>query len=477
MGKINAKKTGIENAFRAGVWYSISAIAAKAVSFITTPFFTRMLTTEDYGVAATFSSWYSIFLVICTANLAYSHSRGKIDFKEDFKRYVGSTQTLRFIITAVMLGFAIVFMDPVSKILDMQPSLVILLFIYLLAGGTVSLAQSRNRYQYDYKKNIFITFFSTVGTVSVTFTFLFFMKEQKYYARVFGFVVPMAVLAIWIFYGEIKERSLCLNTAYWKYGLQVSLPLVFHTISLSVLTQSDRIIIGHICGRTSAGIYSLVYQYAMLINIVLNAINESWNPWFHDVYHEHQYELINKKIIPLNAFVCFICMGCISVGPEALLLLGGQKYQSGMYCIAPIALGILAQFLFGHYIILEIHHKETKYTSIGTMIAACFNIIFNILFISKFGYVCAAYTTLASYLILYGVHYYITRWKLQLTIYNDAKIFNCLIWTAVYALICGFLYERACLRYLLLVAVSLAFSVIFRDELLQILFKKKRTGR
>lgn len=56
--------------------------------------FTRMMTTSDYGLAATFSSWYSIFLIICTANLSYSHSRGKIDFQNNFVKYVGATHTL-----------------------------------------------------------------------------------------------------------------------------------------------------------------------------------------------------------------------------------------------------------------------------------------------------------------------------------------------------------------------------------------------
>ena len=146
------KNTGIQNAFKAGVWYSISAIAAKSISIITTPIFTRMMTTSDYGLAATFSSWYSIFLIICTANLSYSHSRGKIDFQNNFVKYVGATHTLSYLITGIFSAIALVFISPVSKALDMNPLLMVLLLLYLFAGGTVNLAQSENRYQYDYKK-------------------------------------------------------------------------------------------------------------------------------------------------------------------------------------------------------------------------------------------------------------------------------------------------------------------------------------
>lgn len=467
-------KTGIENAFKAGVWYSISAIAAKAISIITTPIFTRMMSTSDYGIAATFSSWYSIFLIICTANLSYSHSRGKIDFPGKFKQYVGATHTLSFIITGALFAISIFFMDPVSNFLEMSPLLVVLLFTYLFSGGLINIAQSENRYRYDYKKNIFITVFTTFGTVSFTFLYLFLIHDNRYYAKILGFVTPSVLLGIWIIVRGIKRRAFCMNREYWKYGLHISLPLVFHTISLHLLTQSDRIVISKICGSDKAGIYSLVYQYALLVNIVLNAINESWNPWFHDTYHEKKYHLINTSINPLNAFVAFICIGCVSVGPEAILILGGEKYLSGQNCIAPIVLGLMAQFLFSHYIILEVHHKQTKYTSFGTVMAAAINLGLNIIFVPIFGFVCAAYTTLIAYLILYLTHLFITRKLLKIHLYRDIQLFIWFVVVALYATVSNLLYGYIILRYLLLIFVTIIMLFIFRDDIGEIIKKRRK---
>ena len=349
------------------------------------------------------------------------------------------------------------------------------MFVYLFAGGTVLISQSENRYKYDYKKNIFITAFTTFGTVAFTFLFLNFFSNDRYYAKILGFVVPSVLLAMWIVIGSIRNKSININLEYWKYGLKISLPLVLHTISLNILTQSDRIVINKFCGSGDAGIYSLIYQYAMLVNIILNAINESWNPWFHDTYHEGKdsYGLINKKIAPLNAFVAYICMGCIAVGPEAVLVLGGDKYISGIYCIIPIVLGLIAQFLFSHYIILEVHHKQTKYTSFGTVFAAAANIVLNLILVPKFGFVCAAYTTLVSYLLLYLIHLYIVRKKLGIKLYNDLKIFKWFIVVAVFAFICNFLYGYIILRYALMVAVTVLMAVLFKDDLSAIIKKKR----
>lgn len=86
-------------------------------------------------------------------------------------------------------------------------------------------------------------------------------------AKILGFVVPAILLAGWIFISELQKKAFCINFEYWKYGLRISLPLVFHTISLNILTQSDRIIINKFCGNDAAGVYSLIYQYRSHYNV------------------------------------------------------------------------------------------------------------------------------------------------------------------------------------------------------------------
>ena len=46
---------------KSGIWYTISSVAIRAVAIITSPIYTAMLTTADYGIANTFNSWIEIF--------------------------------------------------------------------------------------------------------------------------------------------------------------------------------------------------------------------------------------------------------------------------------------------------------------------------------------------------------------------------------------------------------------------------------
>ena len=58
--------------FKATVWFMLCSIIQKAISLITVPFFTRMLSQEQYGQYAVYNSWQTIFTMICTLRLEYS---------------------------------------------------------------------------------------------------------------------------------------------------------------------------------------------------------------------------------------------------------------------------------------------------------------------------------------------------------------------------------------------------------------------
>ena len=61
-------------AVRAGFWYILSSVLIRLVSLITTPLFTRLLTTQEYGAAGTFQSWCSLLLTVFSLNLMSSCS-------------------------------------------------------------------------------------------------------------------------------------------------------------------------------------------------------------------------------------------------------------------------------------------------------------------------------------------------------------------------------------------------------------------
>lgn len=450
------------NVVRAGIWYTISTIMVKAISVISTPILTRMMTKADYGIATTFSSWNSLLLIICSLNLGYSVGRAKQDFPNQFDRYIGSMQILGSVVTGIIVVLSLLFINPVSNLLELDKTCIVILFLYLWGGMIVNMQQNWYRFNYKYKQNIGITVYTAISTIMLSIVLVAFRDENKYVGRCLGLALPAFVLGIAFVIGGIKERRLCCNKSYWKYGLRLSIPLIMHTISLYVLGQSDRIFITKICGQEATGMYSLAYQYAALISLITNALNEAWNPWFHDTYYEKKYQEIRKNVKPLIVFGCMICIGAVALAPEAILILGGKQYSESVYVVLPSALGILMQYLYTNYVIIEVHLKKVNYISIGTMGAAISNIILNAIFIPRFGYVAAAYTTLACYGFLFIAHFIISRYILKIHLYEDRFVFISMIMASIICIEFTVLYEMNILRYVMLIILCCLYLITNR---------------
>lgn len=471
------KESNSNKAVKAAVWYTISNIAVRAISLITTPIYTRVMGVGDYGMASTFVSWASIFMIICTLNLGYSIGRAKLDFPGQLDKYIGTMQTFSASVVAVLTIFALVFIDAVSEWLELDKPLVFILLVYLLFMSAVQFAQSKYRFQYKYKENILITVFTTLATFGFTLALLPVFKKYMYYGKVLGTVIPTVIVGAIIWIQAIRTGSASLNKEYLKYGLSISIPLIGHTISLNLLAQSDRLLITKFCGTEATGIYSIAYTYALMIGLITDSVNNAYNPWFHDNYFAKNYDGIKKSVKPLVLLGCMVGIGCISIAPEAIFILGGEPYMDGVWCVIPMALGVIVQYIYSQYVIIEMHLKKTIYVSIGTGIAAVVNIVLNIIFIPVYGFIAAAYTTLISYLVLLVIHYYVVRFRLKIHLYKDRFMFACIFVLVALSVIIGCLYDNVFLRYGVLVICIIMYLVTNKDYVLQTVKKFLKQNR
>lgn len=441
-------------ALKAGVWYTISNIATKAIMVISTPIFTRMMTKHDYGVTATFTSWYSLFVTFCTLNLNYSIGRAKIDYPTKLNEYVGTMQMISIGASLIFAITGLLFLRPVENFLDLPKSLVILLAVYLIAAPTITLYQSKFKYQYRYKENILITLYTTLTSVGISLTLVGGMKEDRFIGRVLGIVLPTVFLSGVFWLQAIKKHWVHWDRTFARYGLTISLPLILNGISLNILGQSDRVVITKFCGSELTAVYTIAYQLSILVSLVLDSIGQAWLPWFHDMYAAKNFDSIRKNMKPLILFGCYIGLGCVSIAPEAIFILGGESYQNGMWVVAPVTLGLVCKFIYANYEHIELHLKKTKYIGIGTAVAAALNLVLNIIFVPRYGFVAAGYTTFFCYFVLMMIHYVITTRILHVNIYNNRFMFLILLAEMFASLAMILLYDHIILRYGIIATLS-----------------------
>ena len=109
---LSNKYKGISVIARASFWFMFCGILQKCVSLVTTPIFTRMLTTEEYGEFTVYLSWLNLFSILTTLRLDYAvFNKGMATYPEDRDIYTSSMQFATSIITSeiAMAGRGFIF--------------------------------------------------------------------------------------------------------------------------------------------------------------------------------------------------------------------------------------------------------------------------------------------------------------------------------------------------------------------------------
>ena len=144
------------------------------------------------------------------------------------------------------------------------------------------------------------------------------------------------------------------------------------------------------------------------------------------------------------------------ITPEAVKLFIAKEYHECMYLIPILVVGMYFLFLYTFFYDVEYYHKKTKYIAIASIVAAVLNIVLNAIFIPKFGYLAAGYTTAVGYFVLMILHMCFMRRIDKRKIYHMALMFWVSIAVLVYALIMYLLIDRPLIRYGIAIVTILA---------------------
>ena len=465
-------------AAKSGIWYVISNVMIRAVGLITAPIYTRLLTTSETGYANNFNNYVSIFYVIMGLCLIYSVGRAKIDFPgirkissggrtagvAEFDSYMSAIQGLSSMFGAAVLVLIILF-TPGSGMLGFNKTVVIILFAYLVLFPSIDYMQYKLRFEYRYKENIAISVFITVATVALSIALIFLMPEDKGFAKILGTVIPSVTVALVCYIAILAKGRCMVNIKYWIYALMIGLPMIPHGLAMILLARIDVSMIQSMCGYSEVGLYTSGYTIGSLLMFIMSAVGNAWVPLFNERLDRGDTEAIRRDNKILMEAGCFMTLCFIAVAPEAVKLLYAKPYRESMWVIAPVALGTLCQYFYTNYVNTEIFYKKTFLIAVNSCVAAVVNIGLNYIFIRQFGYIAAAYTTLAGYFILMILHYITTVHVIKKKVFDDRLYFLMLMLTVAAGTGLGALYGSVILRYVVSAAVIAALTFVWRKDI------------
>ena len=217
--------------------------------------------------------------------------------------------------------------------------------------------------------------------------------------------------------------------------------------------------ITRICGPEPTALYSLAYNVAAIVTIFLVALNNAFSPWLGEKLANNEYQQIRNFAPKYISLFYALVIGIILVAPEVLYVLGGKPYMAALGVMSPVMLGCVCQFLYTMFVNVEQFSKKTIGMAIATVLAALMNYILNYIFIPKYGYIAAAYTTFISYLFLLFEHMFLV-YKIKLNIvYSYKFVFFAVIVACIFAFIGNNLYSNNTIRYVFM-ALYMILSVL-----------------
>lgn len=437
IGKYNALSVQL----RATIWFFVCSVLQRGISVITTPIFTRLLSTEEYGQFSVFNSWLTIAQIVVTLQLAGGvYTMGIVKFKEEEKVFTSSLQGLNLVLCLAWTGVYWIFRDFWNQLFSLTTvqMLAMLLMIWSTAAFSFWMTTQRNQYRY----HLLVAVTLAVSVAKPVIGILFVVNaDDKVTARILGLALVEVIAYSGFFFMQVYRGKKFYSGKFWRYAIAFNLPLLPHYLSNAILGSSDRIMIQRMVGVSAAGIYSLAYSISQIMTMVNEALNKTMSPWLYQKIREKNYAAIPKVVYPSLILIAAANLALIAIAPEAVAIFAPPEYQEAIYVIPPVAMSVFATYLYLCFAPFEFYYEKRIWTTIGTLTSAVANIILNYIFIQLCGYQAAGYTTLVCYLVNSFMHYFFMR-KVCKVYLDDLKPYNLrtlLLITGVFMGI-GFLY-------------------------------------
>lgn len=368
------------------------------------PIFAHILTKEEFGQVTIYSSWMGLITIFLTLNLyAGSFQTAMVKFEKERDGYISSVQGISLFLTVLFLVIYLPFRNTFNIVFDLPTGIMLLMIANIFTDYTWSLWSGRQRFEFKYKAVVALSLLNTFLSPLMALIIVFNVQE-KGYGRITGFAIFTIIVGIVFFFLNIARGKSMFNKTFWTYALTFNIPLIAYYLSQTIFNMSDRIMIEHMIGMEAAAEYGIAYNLALILTFVLNAINNSYVPWFYGQLKEGKNKENRSVTIAIALLMSLLLVGVIWFAPE-LILIWGQKYVEATPVVLPVALSLLLLFYSQLFINIEFffeRKKELVWASIGSAIV---NIVLNFFLIPKFGIVAAGYTTLASYVIFAFCNY------------------------------------------------------------------------
>ena len=168
---------------KASFCYLIGNFFNKGLAFLTIPIFTRLLSTSDYGLINTYSSWGGIIIMFMGLSLQMGIRTAFIDYYNNVKDYVS---TIIKFTTFFSLIFTVLIVSVVKLFnINIPISLVIMCLVNSYSCAIIEDISTYYMMEFKYiKRTVLMIVPNLLSVITAIIIIRFALKDNLYYGKI-----------------------------------------------------------------------------------------------------------------------------------------------------------------------------------------------------------------------------------------------------------------------------------------------------
>lgn len=415
--------SGIKKLAGQTIWYGVSAIAARFINYLLTPYLTdtSVLKVSDYGKMSLVYAAIPLLNVLFTYGFETAYFR--FSQRREYQNSLYSTASISLFLSTIILSSLLwIFRSTLASFAGIadEPQL-IELSIFIIAIDTLTaipfaklrLEGRPVKYALIRISNIFIYILATVFFLSYcpkiiatdpdSWINIFYHSDINPVTYIVVANLLAAGFTLLLLMGQIGSIKLDFNIKLWKEMMIYSMPLIIVGLGGMINETFDRLMLNWwvpgsiIFKEEQVGIYSACYKLSLLISLFIQAFRMGAEPFFFKQAEGLNPQRTYARVMKFFVITVTLMFLLVSLYLPVIKYFVGETYWAGLG-VVPILL--LANIFLGIYYNLSIWYKLSNKTKAGawiTITGAGVTIIINRLFIPTFGYMACAWATFFCY--------------------------------------------------------------------------------
>lgn len=406
----------LANALKSLSKHSIVYISAivfnKSISFLLIPLVTAYIgAIENYGV----KEIAEVSIALMVQLLGFNVFQGMVRYLAEDDDAIKRGQTLNTSLclvagcTGALLALCLIFDRPIATVVfgsekyapALKVTAAILFFSVFTRWGLAYL-------EAQHKSVIYSVIISSklLLEVGLKIVFLVFM-DLTYMGVLYSVFWGEVLFGAGLFIVLIRRYPVGFSVEIARRLLVYATPLILSGACMFVVHQGDRFFIRIFDGLEGTGLYGLGYKLGSIVNALLySGFATIWFPLVFKITDEEELRQLCRTVLTIfAALASFLTLVLTVFGPELLWIMVPETFQDAVRVLPIIAFSYLFWIVYQLVHTVFFIREKTNNVFVIAFVVAVLNTALNIFLVPKFGYIGAAWSTLAAYFVAAGLAY------------------------------------------------------------------------